>query len=577
MYIGKNDSTCRLCKESCQRTKGNTTGLWLHLQSNHNQLYTKLQDSKKPKPQTSVQTKLSDHNTYPTGSKEHKDFVRQIVIFIVTGFHSFRIVDEPQFRILLSNLNKRFVVPSSQTIRTTAFEACYKDTVEEMCEIFAKLPPRTLIHLTTDGWNSNDKFKSKYNSLTATFYEEHNESYRTLVLGISPSTTSNTAEFILAELVQIMERYRIQTGHFEFTLTTDTASVMKKLAKLTNTDIYNGWFKVSHWFGCIGHRLHLAITRGQKGTTIYEAVAKAREFTSKYSRNSSLRSDLSSLTGKAIIHAPDNRWYYHVFEIERILELRNEVKLVSRSYGMCFDDADFELMEMYINAVAPMKIACEKLSKKSATIDLVIPTIDTILFDLQKSLTTLNEDGQQLVNNIIGEIDRIMNLSDLKNDRFVALATFLNPAFKDLYIDSNDQIECWLQNEEAVESPLPSEFTEIIESEVDERRKILLQQNASKKSKMEKTGSKLSNQINSYVNQPITQKYVIVDPLEYWKKHKELYPELAKMFFALNSRPSTQVESERLFSAAGLLLDEKRSNLDPEKAEKYLILNKFYK
>ena len=41
--------------------------------------------------------------------------------------------------------------------------------------------------------------------------------------------------------------------------------------------------------------------------------------------------------------------------------------------------------------------------------------------------------------------------------------------------------------------------------------------------------------------------------------------------------PAAQMESKRLYSAAGLLFGEKKSNLDPEKAEKILFMYDFLK
>ena len=68
-YKGKDDSQCKLCNDACLRKGGNTTGLWRHLESKHQAYFQKL----KVKGKKSTQTKITDHNSYSTISKEHKE------------------------------------------------------------------------------------------------------------------------------------------------------------------------------------------------------------------------------------------------------------------------------------------------------------------------------------------------------------------------------------------------------------------------------------------------------------------------------------------------------------------------
>lgn len=61
--------------------------------------------------------------------------------------------------------------------------------------------------------------------------------------------------------------------------------------------------------------------------------------------------------------------------------------------------------------------------------------------------------------------------------------------------------------------------------------------------------------------------------LDYWRNNTR-YPslrKLAKRYLCI--RPST-VSSERLFSAAGALVDKKRNRLDPERVKMLIFLNK---
>lgn len=49
-------------------------------------------------------------------------------------------------------------------------------------------------------------------------------------------------------------------------------------------------------------------------------------------------------------------------------------------------------------------------------------------------------------------------------------------------------------------------------------------------------------------------------PLSWWKDHADRYPNLAKLAIHFLGIPATQIECERIFSAAGILTNGRRSN-----------------
>ena len=64
------------------------------------------------------------------------------------------------------------------------------------------------------------------------------------------------------------------------------------------------------------------------------------------------------------------------------------------------------------------------------------------------------------------------------------------------------------------------------------------------------------------------------DPLQWWKENGARFPHLmmlAKKYLAI---PGSSVPSERLFSKAGELISEKRSQLKPKNMDTILFLNK---
>jgi len=61
--------------------------------------------------------------------------------------------------------------------------------------------------------------------------------------------------------------------------------------------------------------------------------------------------------------------------------------------------------------------------------------------------------------------------------------------------------------------------------------------------------------------------------MKWWKAHHQAYPHLAKMAQKYLGVVATSVQLERLFSAAGIVVNTKRSALDPENVEKLMFLH----
>lgn len=62
-------------------------------------------------------------------------------------------------------------------------------------------------------------------------------------------------------------------------------------------------------------------------------------------------------------------------------------------------------------------------------------------------------------------------------------------------------------------------------------------------------------------------------PLQWWISHKASHPTVAKLAAKFLSAPATTVPCERLFSAAGHILDKKRASLSSSNLNKLLCLH----
>ncbi|XP_065059291.1 zinc finger BED domain-containing protein 4-like [Rhopilema esculentum] len=83
--------------------------------------------------------------------------------------------------------------------------------------------------------------------------------------------------------------------------------------------------------------------------------------------------------------------------------------------------------------------------------------------------------------------------------------------------------------------------------------------------------SVLAAELERYVNMPCIPR--TESPFLWWKQHKTTFPHIAKLAQQFLSTPASSVYSERLFSEAGNIFEEKRSRLLPRNGEKLLFLH----
>ncbi len=67
------------------------------------------------------------------------------------------------------------------------------------------------------------------------------------------------------------------------------------------------------------------------------------------------------------------------------------------------------------------------------------------------------------------------------------------------------------------------------------------------------------------------------DPIEWWQKHKTIFPSLCKISFDILCIPATSVPSEQIFSKAGDLITKKRNRLSSKNIRVSMCLNSWLK
>lgn len=152
--------------------------------------------------------------------------------------------------------------------------------------------------------------------------------------------------------------------------------------------------------------------------------------------------------------------------------------------------------------------------------------------------------------------------------KFHRISTFLNPNFKSLKFASSSLYERTVTDTRNMMQSIPdsNEASNL-------RRRSSFSSNST-------VNSEISNYCNDVEIEDEIDKYVrwnhttdlCIDLGPWWHQKMNEFPKLSKLAIAIHAIPASSTPSERVFSESGLIITERRVNLDPSAVEDILIL-----
>ena len=81
-----------------------------------------------------------------------------------------------------------------------------------------------------------------------------------------------------------------------------------------------------------------------------------------------------------------------------------------------------------------------------------------------------------------------------------------------------------------------------------------------------------TDELKRYLALQIDKSRLSSNPLDYWRAHQSSFLQLSKLARRVNSIPATTAAVERQFSAAGLVINERRTSLKPSQVDNILFV-----
>ncbi|XP_053622506.1 zinc finger BED domain-containing protein 4-like [Plodia interpunctella] len=350
---------------------------------------------------------------------------------------------------------------------------------------------------------------------------------------------------------------------------------------------------------CFIHSLQRAIAESLTSQPeVVQMIAAARRIVTHFNHSGLAEQKLKSiqqelnLPNHQLVQDVTTRWNSTYYLMELLLEQKRAVSLYITDHETLINvmHAQWELLEQCIKLLKPFEEITKITSSGMSCISEVIPHAVTLLKYLGKAETA--EKVPNLVtirSSLQAELERRFNF-DEKNKYLVA--TFLDPRFKTGFLGLVQaerarqkillealKISCDELSTDDDSSPLRKKKNlnendrtiEIHDSFWNCFEEVATgnMRNANDEEDVQK--NVVANELDFYLKTVRLDRKA--DPYNWWFANANQYPNLSKFAKVYLSSPGSSVYSERLFSEAGNIYDEKRNRLLPKNAEKLVFIH----
>lgn len=403
------------------------------------------------------------------------------------------------------------------------------------------------------------------------------------MLCAEPLTERHTGEYLSTVFLNMLDKWNIAPERVHCVMRDAGANIKKALflSEVSNLD-------------CFAHQLQLVVKAGittQK--SVSDLLSKCRAIATHFNHSAVAQHELEKIQIRlnvqqlAAIQDVATRWNSGLHMLERMSKIKEAVCLYAASNTKVkpLSATDDVLLNNCVAVLKPFDEVTKSVSADSSCDSEIIPLVTTLKVML-KDRSTVQDHGvkamnAKLLSEMTARFDKLQN-----NDMYV-IATFLDPRYKGNFLephalqraitnlgqlceemkDQDKEGEHQKKRRKILETNIPSSSRSIADT-----MSVLLSSSDSDNDDHGQSDvcKETASMIDKY--QKLKRIQMSEDPLLWWSKNAESYPSLAALARTYLACPSSSVASERLFSGAGIIYDEKRSRLAPERVQKLLFL-----
>ncbi|XP_060769444.1 zinc finger BED domain-containing protein 4-like [Neoarius graeffei] len=564
-----------------------TSGLISHLKTNHpakHDEYARESAAAAAKRKASSAPSVADvfEKTKKFASESPKaiGITKKIMEYMALDDQPFSVVEDTGFRRLMAYIEPRYTLPSRRYFADVCLPELYHSIATRVHELLAK-DSNAYLSFTTDIWTS-DVSPTSMLSLTAQWVDE-NFKLRQVVLQSQEFKGSHTAGAISDAFNRMFESWQIDRARVHAVVSDNARNMVKAMED-------NGLKGIR----CMAHTLQIAVNEGVLSQrSIVDIISTGRKIVGHFKHSPLAYSRLQALQEqfgmppKRFQQDVSTRWNSTYYMLQSLLSQKQVLAAYAADNDLpaTFTSYQWLLIENTLSLLAPFEQLTKEISSSKASAADVIPLLAALTRLLKKESET--DHGVKTTKSALLEaVNRRFCQAD--TEPLFCIATVLDPRYKDYYIDveKKRRVREMVQAELDLFNPLgDGEVKHREGAEGTQTKRICTTESVRAPSLSDmfeeiiqesdpdlRQPSATAQQLDCYLSEVLIPRND--DPLTYWRTNRGRFPELARMARRYLAAPCTSTDSERLFSAASNVLDERRNRLTCDKAEKLLFIKK---
>ena len=564
----ENKIVCGLCK-SVLTYGGSTSSVIKHLRCKHHDSVSEASLSPSSDSfgiEDELRSTSGQHcakktkNVEVCSTRGQEEITQSLSRMIATNMMPISFCESKGFEDFMKILEPGYSCPCRQTI-TKRLQLLYE---EKRKKVLTEMSSTQHASLSVDGWSS--RAQDSYVGTTAHFIDK-NWLLQTYTLATHPMDDRHTA----INLQQL------------FTLVTEDWEIENKIIGVVHDNAQNICLaidllpNVPYSVSCAAHTLQLCIKDAMNSVSRFEEVIKkgakiVQHFKHSTVATTALQNKQQQLQLKELklIQSCPTRWNSTYDMCDRLVRNRDaivsvlgdrQVTTLNVALKLEMQEQDWITLGEIITILEPIELATKELcSEQKVTISLVLPILHGLINNHLNFNNADSDHSRQFKNTLqISFQNRFALETDLENVH--RIASFLDPRSKQLTFETADI-------KTKVHNYIKNILSNVTANESNASKPVASALDIIYRSRDINVSSEFDVYLETYqINHNSC-------PLAWWKTHQKRFPKLAELAKKYLSIPATSSSSERVFSAAGSIVNPKRSSLQPENVDLLVFLYK---
>lgn len=529
----------------------------------------------------SQQQSINQYIRRPPPIRKVEQIDRQVVKMVAKGHHALRIVDEKEFRKLIELVSQcpGYKLPSRKTLSENLMSRVYNEIMDEIKQ---KVQAVTALSLSTDGWTSRNN--ESYIAIVAHFIDKESGELQSALLGCINYNERHTSQNLCDFMRNVMAEWQI--SHKVAAIVSDNAANILSAVRLGE------WRSIS----CFAHTLNLVVQEATK--EIADVLAKVKNIVEYFNRSTQGKKKLNATQQQMNLpilklkQDVQTRWNSTFDMLQRIVQIKEAVisTVALLRSDLTLSETDWAIIEGVLPLLGPFyEITVEISAEKNVTLSKVIIFCNLLRRFLQKHASN-NEKIVAVQSALKKGIEE--RFKEVENHVLYAECTVLDPRFKTRCFKNQRACDIAVQalkrKISVVQLPQSQrENPDIPPSSGDSSAAAGSNSNRTEKKKdsiwdeYDQDMRKITtpdNQLaagirefDKYLNEEYLHR--TEDPLRWWHERRLLYPHVYAYILKRFCVVATSVPCERVFSATGQILNERRTLLSTNKVSKLIFLH----